>query len=84
MKNSHHGCIICGQVLAHRRRLAADNARKMRAVYAACLTATQALIRHGLTKQEPPSLAGLKGPTDPRQMSADGMAASAKCYRTCA
>jgi hypothetical protein len=57
-----------------------SNLRKIRRV-AASLRPLDRLSRDGLQKQEPSSLAGLEGSTDPRQEMADGMAASAKCHR---
>jgi hypothetical protein len=77
--NRHRGCIICGQFHRYRAAQRAENARKMRRVYSACLTALGPWSREALPrKQETPGLPGPKVSTDPTPVLADGMAAHAQ------
>jgi hypothetical protein len=80
MASRHRGCIICGQFHQYRK---SENARKMRAVYSACLTVSAPFSRQALAeKQEPPEVGASEGSTAPNRLRLDGRAASAQSDTT--
>jgi len=73
------GCVICRRLHWHPQKLRNSNCRKMRLVYAACLTAGGVNPRQAArTKQETSTLAGIEVSTTPYQDALNGRAASAQ------
>jgi len=66
VKNSHRGCVICNQFHRYRSALRAENTRKMRQVYSACLTAHGPWSRKsGQNSKKPLRFAASEASTDP-------------------